>query len=595
MDQVTTVRFIALAVTALAIGGLLLRSERRSREEASSPLFGRVILYALAAYIAMVTLSLTQAGNLAEGLLTISKAALWAGVIILFALLLKRTPTAFELFTRCLTTVAVGLAAIGLAQYYGVAFDGYVQNAGLANRNLLASALCLMLPFVLFVIMQPVRAWRWIGTATAALAVAVVILSNSRATWFALTVASVATVVIWRVWASAARMPLGQRATLRKRLITAAIVVAATAVLFTTSYVRHGDQEPALQRAISATTFSQGSVAERLAMWRHSLGMSGDHPWLGVGAGNWKLVSPAYGPISHRVLAGDLFFQRPHNDYLWILSESGPAALLCYLIVFASALWCCLRIIKNSDSRHDVTAATTILFGVVMYMVISFFSYPMERIVHTLLAALLLASVLAIYRHNEKTRSPASAGKRKALIVVGMVLTIPALVIGPARLISEVHTKNLLTGRAQGDWATVISEADLALTSFNQLDHTATPLAWHRGVANFTLQDYDAAFDDFKKALEAHPNHLHVLNNLGTCHEREGRHDSAEYYYRRAVEIVPGFEETLINLAAALYNAERFDEALQTLESITGPASDVRYDRYLERIRQKIDSLPPNQ
>ncbi len=592
VDPVLMPRLVALSVAVLIISITQLLAMRWSRRDAP-PLEGRVMLIALAGYVLTVALSLTQAGNVAEGVMETARVALMAALVVLFAIVLRREPGAFGLLARSLTVVAAAIAVIGLCQYYEVAFEGYVRNGGLANRNLLASALCLMLPFMLFVNLRGGAVWRWITVVAGALSVAVVMLSNSRATWFALVVAGVATLTIW--WINIRKEhPAARSRSIRRRFGVAAFVVAvATAALFATPYVRHSNQESVLNRAASTTSFSAGSVAERLAMWRNSLAMFADDPWLGVGAGNWKLASPAWGPMSKRVLRGDLFFQRPHNDYLWILAESGPLALLCYLFVFVSALVFCVQVLRRSRSRDDVTAATALLFGLILYMIIAFFSYPKERMVHTMLVSLMLAASLSIYGRTVATHVPSRIRRGPAVLtVVAIFLAVPALLIGLVRLEAEFHTRKMLTARAQGDWTSVVRETDLASSRWIQIDHTATPLAWHRGIANYTLGNHGTALDDFSNALRVHPNHLHVLNNLATSYEQKGMHDSAEYYYRRALQIVPGFEETIINLAAVYFNSGSYQEALVTLKQIGGDAQDPRYEKYLRQVESKIQSDP---
>mgnify|MGYP001265377981 CR=1 FL=1 len=32
--------------------------------------------------------------------------------------------------------------------------------------------------------------------------------------------------------------------------------------------------------------------------------------------------------------SGNVFFQRPHNDYLWILTETGILGLIGYMMIF---------------------------------------------------------------------------------------------------------------------------------------------------------------------------------------------------------------------------------------------------------------------
>ncbi len=78
----------------------------------------------------------------------------------------------------------------------------------------------------------------------------------------------------------------------------------------------------------------------------------------------------------------------------------------------------------------------------------------------------------------------------------------------------------------------------------------STPLPWYKGVANFSLGNIEGAFDDFKRAYEIHPNHIHVLNNLGTCYAVLGDYKRAAECYQKVLAISPGYKETLINLSA---------------------------------------------
>jgi tetratricopeptide (TPR) repeat protein len=67
-------------------------------------------------------------------------------------------------------------------------------------------------------------------------------------------------------------------------------------------------------------------------------------------------------------------------------------------------------------------------------------------------------------------------------------------------------------------------------------------------MANFLLGHRAQALDDFKKAYAHHPNHIHVLNNLGTCYALLQHPEKAIEFYLKALEISPGFERCLINL-----------------------------------------------
>lgn len=75
------------------------------------------------------------------------------------------------------------------------------------------------------------------------------------------------------------------------------------------------------------------AVLERMAHWQAALGMWTDHPWLGVGIGNYEVVYSSYAlplwplPLGHA-----------HNYYLNIAAETGVLGLAAYLFLWGTAL-----------------------------------------------------------------------------------------------------------------------------------------------------------------------------------------------------------------------------------------------------------------
>ena len=75
------------------------------------------------------------------------------------------------------------------------------------------------------------------------------------------------------------------------------------------------------------------AVLERMAHWQSAIEMWTDHPWLGVGIGNYEARYAQYAlplwptPLGHA-----------HNYYLNIGAEAGIAGLLSYLLLWGSAL-----------------------------------------------------------------------------------------------------------------------------------------------------------------------------------------------------------------------------------------------------------------
>ncbi|MFQ6014410.1 MAG: O-antigen ligase family protein [Anaerolineae bacterium] len=76
------------------------------------------------------------------------------------------------------------------------------------------------------------------------------------------------------------------------------------------------------------------AIIERMAHWIAGWRMFSDHPWLGVGVGNYAAVYPAYAlpgwedPLGHA-----------HNYYLNVAAEAGLLGLMAYLIFVAACFW----------------------------------------------------------------------------------------------------------------------------------------------------------------------------------------------------------------------------------------------------------------
>jgi putative inorganic carbon (HCO3(-)) transporter len=75
------------------------------------------------------------------------------------------------------------------------------------------------------------------------------------------------------------------------------------------------------------------AVLERMAHWQSALAMWTDHPWLGVGIGNYELAYSHYAlPLWPDALG------HAHNYYLNIAAEAGLLGLAAYLFLWGGAL-----------------------------------------------------------------------------------------------------------------------------------------------------------------------------------------------------------------------------------------------------------------
>ena len=86
------------------------------------------------------------------------------------------------------------------------------------------------------------------------------------------------------------------------------------------------------------------AIVERLAHWQAAFYMASDHPFIGVGLGNYEAAYPEYGlPSWPRALG------HAHNDYLNTLAETGIVGLGGYLAGWVGIVYWTLRALRQPD------------------------------------------------------------------------------------------------------------------------------------------------------------------------------------------------------------------------------------------------------
>ena len=87
----------------------------------------------------------------------------------------------------------------------------------------------------------------------------------------------------------------------------------------------------------------------------------------------------------------------------------------------------------------------------------------------------------------------------------------------------------------------------------------------NRGVAEYHLQHYQDAMEDFDAALQVDPDDEQAYNNRGLTEQAQGDLDSALFDYNRALEIAPTYAQARTNRGWAEYHAGDWFEALRDL------------------------------
>jgi O-antigen ligase len=451
----------------------------------------------------------------------------------------------------------------------------------------LSSALFLTLPFCLYVLLTANRFWRIISIIPVILGLLIIFLVQSRSVWLALVLSTIATAVVAGVFHR--KLDISKKAFLKGFLLITVLLIVAV-LIFSFLYLKSDSVDFIAERLHSLTSAGHPLNIERVLMWKQSLREVGDNLFLGFGPGNWRIVFPSYGlenltPRSFK----KVHFQRPHNDYIWVLFETGLFGFMFYMSLFVVIFFYIFKIIALHPDRNHKLLSLLMFFGIVGYMVDAFFCFPKERIFHSIFLLLMMAVIVSIYHQSFSHKKNVPGPFIFALTTPSFALLLFAIAVGYIRLNAEIYTKRAYAARAVQNWPAVISEIDKGYSIFATLDPMSTPLQWYRGEAHFLMNNVPQALVDYKKAYNAHPYHIHVLNNLATCYEMQGNHDEAIKYYNKALKIYPQFEESLINLGATYYNCGRYEDAYETLLRCSPNTKDPRLEKYLKICKKEVD------
>lgn len=602
-------KFLAMAVIVLGLQ-LRLCLRRRGREAGRSPIPSAAWVFT--AFTAVSLLAILPAANPYEGFADWIKTAMMA--MLLWQAMGIMADTGPE-SSRSMLAKAMGVfgLAAGCSALYGIhglgaqaqTLDGlYLVTGTFGHKNLLSSILFLSSPFSLFLCLRSRGAWRLVGAFSLASGLAAILLLQTRSAWLAVAMAALAGGgLAWIGRRATAPSDMPARPVKRKGTLGAtAGSLAILCVLVGALVAVFGLPKGLGQRAASA--FDPAKNSWRTLIWKKSLLMAKERPWLGVGPGNWKIEFPRFGTDDIRVVGGEregteTEFIRPHNDFIWVLCETGIVGGFLYAGFFLAVLGACIRSRIRSPDPDARAYAICVFAGMTGYMVDAFFSFPRERIAHSVFLILMAASMLAFpegrpERAGAKTGTGMGEGGKGRNFKwrtlgkwAGLVLAASAVLSAWMRLEAEKSMRLALQARAEGRWEDVITATGKVDTRAYPLDPFGNPVSFYAGTGYFMLGQRERAKSAFEDALRSHPFHAHILNNLGTCMELSGEPAKAIVLFERAFDIRPAMEDPWLNGASMYYNQGDAARARQWLSWRPPQPGNPRW----KRLSDLLDSL----
>ena len=537
------------------------------------------------AYALVGFLSLFWAANPFSGLVEAVQVLVLVVLFVALQTLLKKD----DILIVCQSTSAGGLllSAIGIAQYFGLN-PLSVPSVGMPSgtfvfRNLAASYLIAAIPLALAACaLDPVRPRKALWSAAAAGQALFLIYTRTRGAWLGLAGAVLLAAALTMTQSSlkiavvsAARGIWSGRLL---RWMVPSCIVATMAASFAGDHTPEGviqrfDQQKPSAVAAATSVFSPGSDRGRLTMWRHTGRMWLDHPLLGVGLDNWEYAYPRYdtGGTGGKVTSASEPV-RPHNDFVWILSELGLLGFGVYIWLLVAAWVAARRALLSHDQRGQIVSLASIV-GLAALLGHSLFSFPKEQPASAAMFWLHLAIIGLVSQGAHSKRS--AIGTSRLLPALAVLVSAGAVILTWRQVEFDRHWSRARAYEAVSQWTSAVQSMGLAVKQ-GDFDHRARFL-----VARYLQHlgrpaEAEAAY---RQALAVHPNYAHSHHNLGGVLASQGKWADAIAHYRQALSLRPGYEEARTNLGYAYAASGRLGEAAREFLAIlqANPGSETAH------------------
>lgn len=512
----------------------------------------------LGGYLLWTALSILWARNFAEALFETQRTFLFFAAFLWLQEVLAVWADAEQYLFRSLLVANTALLVVGviqLSQAESLALKHLYAVTGVqGHKNLFASFLFLCMPFgFLGLRKEQNTSWRTAFASVLFLNGVLMALLQTRAVYVGIAVGILVGLLVVAIGLRKA-YPLASSAKTMCWFVLSLVI--GLLVAHGSTFLQHKQDEQGKQRF--------ASTSERVMLLKKTWPMLKEHGLFGVGAGNWQVEFPAFGLEGIGMAqVHNVTFQRPHNDFVWIVSEVGLVGLALYLSFFLLLVGNSLRRLADPTADVGLRLEIGILLSALLgFLAIAFFDFPKERIGHLVLWAALLA-LLQVRLGNPKPIVVLPSYTRWAFLLV----LCATMVTGLYRMRGEMHTRYVYAARAQSNWPTLVRYCTKASSRFYTLDPTSIPLDWYKGVAHFSMNDHAAAIVDFESAYRLTPWNFHILNNLASAYEVTGQHAKAIPLYQEAIRINPLFDEAKLNLFVIYYNAKQFDQCVQIIHT----------------------------
>ena len=314
------------------------------------------------------------------------------------------------------------------------------------------------------------------------------------------------------------------------------------------------------------------TIGERASLYKTTLSMIQDNILIGVGYNNWRLVNPKYfGTYVHDENYLKLN-QRPHNDLLWITSESGIIGLLIFMFLALAPLFYTVKKIYLSSDKNDVMLDIFLFISIVVILTESLFDFPKQRTIPNLY----LWSYIGFLTFNFSKINI----KSKKIIFYTLLVSMFIGIFSFMDYKSISNSQKMKNQKRLKNPNDSIKYGMQALKYGKNVDNTGTPIKFNLGIAEYQKGDIIKSEKYFNEALKIHPYHIGTLENLMIIKAKSSNYTEATkimnelnnlypHYYSPVIKMIKIYlQKGDVNKAKMLMEITNFDSATQNTKKM---------------------------
>lgn len=496
--------------------------------------------------------------------------------------------------------IASGLGATiyGLLQFLGMARGPYGLRPGpqsiisvMGNQNYLAGFISyLFFPAVILVVLSDSKVLKVVLTLVLGLFFFLLFPIGARGAWLGIffgLVVMVGGMSIGRTWSTLTRRKVSVVLLILILLVAYLLASAPGPLNSVLSYSAGGDDEAGwgvftpIVKPIVNRLIKKGGA--RVEDWYIALEMFKDHPFLGVGLGNYKINFLNYRAEFLATEAGEPYGEyiprgaQAHNEYVQFLAELGLVGAVAILFAITFSGYLLVRRVSQVKDDKGRLFGTALIAGVVGFLVHSTVSFPAHLPASSLAFVSLIGLLNSAAFGEVDVRVNLKKTARYALVAVLGVLVVTVSVFA-----YRDWRANVLMGKGKKQMQ--VGHYRLAREAFlesEKLDFQPRQTYYYLGVVERQLGNDETARGYFEKSLgQFEPYKLFL--QLATIYINEGDYERAEYYLKKFLNMGPDRDlrlEAAYFLATVKIRQKNLSEAEDLIDGVLD--EDPNYERAL--------------